>query len=500
MDQPAGEAGALPQDLKPSASSPKTPPVPLTTSTTWRLVRTPYEGDKRVSPNEPAGAQALIRDGVAAAELGPGFKRYTHVISSDARDTRDVAPTSEAGTRLARFVHLADYQLADDESVVRVPTLDDTGKTSGAYRPQEGFGCQIIDATHRTINRLHAEQPIDFALMGGDNIDNAQANELDWFLTLVRGGPIECDSGEDNNLDPSLPDEKDPFIAAGLIPPMYWVMGNHDVNVQGESPVFSALRERSQGSQSGFGVRDYRQPLGPLTDAEVPADLRRKLLYTSEILSVVTQDGSGHGLRGAELATEKAFYTFDHGPLRFVVLDTTAEIGGHAGLLRRSQIDQWIRPTLDRAEQDRKHVVLVSHHSSGSLTDDGGLGLFPQADAVTTQEWLDFLGGYRHIVLSLVAHSHRHTLKRLQTGDHEVFEVMTSSLIDYPGQFRLAELFQVGNDWLRMELTAVDYLDFDSDIVKSGRELMFLDYVSGWGSGGYPDESQINLDLWVRIR
>jgi hypothetical protein len=88
---------------------------------------------------------------------------------------------------LARFVHLADTQLSDDESPARLVT---STSQSGAFRPEEGYLCRMLNATVRTINRLHEDLPLDFVLLGGDNTDNAQTNELEWFMGVLgaRGG------------------------------------------------------------------------------------------------------------------------------------------------------------------------------------------------------------------------------------------------------------------------------------------------------------------------
>lgn len=451
-------------------------------------------GEQRRSPNAPADRDALLAEGWAESELGPGIARVTHVLGS----ARAEPPVTEAGTRVARFVHLADYQLADDEAVSRVASLDVPGPGSGAFRPQEGFGCHIVDAAHRTIAALHRESPLDFALMGGDNIDNAQRNELDWFLTLVRGGPIECDSGFDDDLVPGELDEKDPFIAYGLVPPMYWVSGNHDVSIQGEAPVVSALQDASRGGAATFGTRDYRQPGGPVvTGVQVPADSRRELMQRTELLSAVLGDGAGHGLSRQNAANGSAFYTFDQGPLRFLVMDTTAVLGGHAGVLRRADVETFVLPALQQARAAKKSVVLVSHHSTNGLTNDGGIGLLTDPDAMTTAEWLAFLEPHEHVILSLVAHSHAHRLRRLKVGQRELFEVMTSSLIDYPGQFRLIEAFAVGSSWWRFDVTAVDYDDHGSPLVARGRDLMFLDFVSGWGAGSLAPPNETNVELWI---
>ena len=63
-------------------------------------------------------------------------------------------------------MHLADTQLADDESPSRLVSFDSMGSTSGAYRPQEAWGCRMLNAAARTINKLHETKPMEFVLLG----------------------------------------------------------------------------------------------------------------------------------------------------------------------------------------------------------------------------------------------------------------------------------------------------------------------------------------------
>ena len=58
----------------------------------------------------------------------------------------------------------------------------------------------MANASVRTINALHAKDPFAFTLMGGDNADSAQTNEVEWVLSILSGAPsVECDSGDDND-------------------------------------------------------------------------------------------------------------------------------------------------------------------------------------------------------------------------------------------------------------------------------------------------------------
>lgn len=79
----------------------------------------------------------------------------------------------------------------------------------------------------QTVNALHRKQPVDFGIFLGDVINNAQHNELRWFIDILDGRTINPNS------DPksvAATDFMSPFKAAGLDPAIRWyeVIGNHD--------------------------------------------------------------------------------------------------------------------------------------------------------------------------------------------------------------------------------------------------------------------------------
>jgi hypothetical protein len=68
-----------------------------------------------------------------------------------------------------------------------------------AYRPQEFLVGAAVETTVRTLNALpHSAltgAPVHLVVSTGDNIDNAQWNELNWWLGLMNGGPVSLNSG-----------------------------------------------------------------------------------------------------------------------------------------------------------------------------------------------------------------------------------------------------------------------------------------------------------------
>ncbi len=102
---------------------------------------------------------------------------------------------------VASIVHLTDVHVIDAQSPARVEFTDRLGGIlTSAYRPQETLTTQVGTAMVHRINQVAAGpvcgREFDCAVSTGDNIDNQQQNELDWFIDILDGGSVVPDSGE----------------------------------------------------------------------------------------------------------------------------------------------------------------------------------------------------------------------------------------------------------------------------------------------------------------
>jgi 3',5'-cyclic AMP phosphodiesterase CpdA len=481
-----------------------TPLAPVTTTVTIKdltLVPSKAKQSYKAGPNPSVTVEALASyegQGFGDLAMSGGQPYVTRVIDSTTPPA--AGPNAK---RLLRFAHMADLQLADDESPTRLGLYDSADITSSALRPQDPDLCRMINAAVRTVNAFHRADPLAFTLMGGDNADSAQSNEVGWVLQILGGSPlVQCDSGD---VDDPVPgpdnDGKDPFVAEGLLMPWKWNTGNHDVLIQGNLEITDGSKLAVISDAANGGTRDYRMG-GAITTDTVVADPKRALLTRPELMAKVMGDGDGHGLGPEQAASGRATYTFDPAgtQFRFLVIDTAHETGGSEGVIKQSYVDSTLKPMLDKAKADGKWVILASHHASTSLTVNGGAFGHMEDDALLPDAWASFIGSYPNVVFSMVGHSHENRVRPITpaTG-HAWWEVMSSAIADFPHEFRLVEIYDQDNGWLMMRATPVDFSVDGDGVAMEGRRRGTIDLTSGWlpndGTGTPQDR---NVELWIK--
>jgi uncharacterized repeat protein (TIGR01451 family) len=143
---------------------------------------------------------------LSATNPGASFKTLSVEDVAENYVVRDPDRVAQAGREnrrrsLAYFSQLTDFQLADEESPARVEFLDQVGGQEGAnsaWRPWEALTPFMIDDSIRQINRFAPHSPVpqgngtgnpmDLALVTGDQADNQQRNEMIWTRALLEGG------------------------------------------------------------------------------------------------------------------------------------------------------------------------------------------------------------------------------------------------------------------------------------------------------------------------
>ena len=454
--------------------------------------------------------------------VGPGGYRRLGVGPAEPhRPHTDPAGTerTEDDEALLALAHLSDLHVCDAQSPARAEFLDrwsdpdspirDLIEDVGTYRAQEILTAQVADAMVRAVNEVDAApysgRALDFAIATGDNTDNSQANELDWYLALLEGGAVRPDSGDPDRYQgvadevefderfwhpesasadlprsrygfPVVPGLLDavraPFRADGLRVPWLAVHGNHDQLLQGTVPGAGPLARAAVGSDKPIALSGDLTPdalvklRGGLADCDasalavlrhalcrtVAADPARRIVGTAEFVAAHFGPRSrprGHGFDTGGVP----YYRHDHHAapdtvITMLVLDTVNPHGGWQGSLDPDQLD-WLRGELTDADRDRRYVVLASHHPLHTLTND------ITADArrrVLGDELAAVLSGHPSLVLWLNGHTHRTAI----TPHGTWWELTAPSLIDWPQQARIVELTR-SHETLTIATTMLDH-------------------------------------------
>jgi 3',5'-cyclic AMP phosphodiesterase CpdA len=436
-------------------------------------------GDAPAPPGQGGStASATWRDatGSGVLERSPGEPLV------DRRDL-DPAARGDGGAELARFGVVTDAHVRDEESPARATFLDRLGGSyTPTFRPQEALTTQVLAGALRGLRSQHPRQIVE----AGDLIDNAQSDELDQALAVMRGGRVDPDSGAPGYTGVQEADDPDPFyyrpdvdpplhrglLAAAQRPftspgagvPWLPVLGNHDWLVAGVTLPTPALNDAATG---GFALRDVdaREALrevGPdTTDAAaidrvisgglpgtrvaVPRDRSRRLLSREEVVTRLRDAARVPG------TGDRLQYAADLGPkVRLLVLDTEGgpvDTAWLAGQLREAG-DRW--------------VIVASHQ--------------PLPDAVLAE-----LATHPRVVATLNGHTHRASLEPYRpAGTRGFWRIVTPSLADWPQQARMISLREDADGGVVISTWLVD--PEGDELVGTSRELANLD-----AQGGRPD-------------
>ncbi|HWF81425.1 MAG TPA: TIGR03767 family metallophosphoesterase [Streptosporangiaceae bacterium] len=522
---------------------------------------------RRFVPGEPVagGYRALVAaDGeshVVRDELGDGLVLGWR---RSARPLLVIAHLSDT--------HLMDHQSpARAELLDRYSDPDSPHRAAvgiiGCYRAQELFTYQVAESMVRAVRAVErapvTAAPIDFAIVTGDATDNCQRNELRAYIDLLDGRQVLPDSG---NLDryegvtsphvederywhpeggvddlprtrygfPSIPGllaaARRPFRAVGIGLPWYAVHGNHDNMMQGTVPATGWLRNFGAGRVKFVTPPDdvdAGQALAGFESANAEAlyelSRGRRLTVTADPARIpVTRDihvkehfsttgtpvGHGYSQRNADEGT--AYYAFDWGQVRCVVMDTVNHHGGWQGSLDETQFG-WLAAELDGCAE--RPVMLFSHHPLETLINDQRP---PGADRrILADELRHLLLSHPCVVAWVNGHTHVHAVTAVRADGMPggFWQVTTASHIDWPQQARIIELAQTSNG-LALCCTVLDSAAppaftgsaTPEDLAALGRELAANDWQvrelitadGGAGAGTAADRNVILPIDWPR--
>ena len=418
---------------------------------------------------------------------------YTGEASSASGVNNSSSAGGSALKRVVSIVHLSDTHVCDAQSPARLAFTDYLGDPHyagpaavdgpvGNYRPNEMLTTQVMEATIRTVNKsirsvVDGAKP-DLVVITGDLVDNAQTNELTWAKSLVEGGRLSPNSGHPDEYEgpgsvllpdhfwnpqgltkssdelqalygfPMVPDllqaSMDSFEAQGLHFETLVVHGNHDLMVQGTVPSSEEFKRLAVGEEApiafrtGVDIGAFQEgfsPFGPtynpaLEDLDlvpVQADASRSLVETNHWQELFARPA-------------KYFAQMAGGAL-MVSLDTVNHHGGWDGSIDEVQF-AWLETLL--LENATVPVILLSHHSFYKF--DNLYAPAGEARRVGSEEFLAAVDRHSNVVMWLAGHDHQNRLHRI--GSRNLVHVETASLIDWPQEGRLIELFEDGTDWV----------------------------------------------------
>ena len=362
-----------------------------------------------------------------------------------------------------------------------------------------------VDAARRNPLPAGSTRPYDLCLCLGDNIDNAQRNELDAFLDILAGGRTQLSArgGVHEPLvlagattprpgdttaawpywcpEPDVADTWKPLgypevpgfverastevVSQGLGFAWGCLPGNHDVMRQGMSLIEPDIERIAIGSHKALFRPEGFDPANPMglfvdapadfsraADREVPALASRRAVGRQEWIEAhVQRGGAGYTAHHVQQGMTDAVIDTEH--VRIIMLDTNHPAGDYQGSLGAAQLE-WLEAQLSEVDRQPGRVaVLASHHGSVSLVNTRGDDpLRLHADALTA-----LAHSHACVVAWLVGHRHQHEVLPHPGPNGGFWEISTGSIIDWPSQARSVEFIRHAGGALEIVCTLVDH-------------------------------------------
>jgi metallophosphoesterase (TIGR03767 family) len=339
-------------------------------------------------------------------------------------------------------------------------------------------------------------RPLDLVLSTGDNIDNAQSNELQTYLAILGGGHTRlsaygsvqdadrhCGAGpwpfwcpEATEADawqargyPRVPDflhrasetlhSNGPGCAWASLP------GNHDLMRQGTALPEPGIEAIAIGPHKALRKPKGFDPVDPLNlfvdepaafsrgaDRQVQALASRAAVTRHDWLLAHLRSGAA-GINASQAQTGFADTVIDTEHVRLILLDTNHPAGDYQGSVGRAQL-AWLDARLREADAQRGRLaILATHHGSRTLTNVRT----PCDERAHTQALLAVAHQHPSLVAWLSGHRHVHEVLAHPGAAGGFWEITTASLIDWPSQARAVELLRRPDGQLELACTLVDH-------------------------------------------
>lgn len=262
--------------------------------------------------------------------------------------------------------------------------------------------------------------------------------------------------------------------------PHYAVFGNHDGSVRGTV----TMQQSFQAGAAAFGRYFF----------ESQREFVNEWFYTTSSPGPV-----GHGFNevGATRLNDlddrnDGYYAFDEagGQVRMIVINTIFDgvrselhrqgqtnfqsggvISGNEitlppatseqGFFDQTQYD-WLQAELNAQANTGKAVLVFSHHPDRSFS-------YEQYGSRSAAAFNELLGSYPNVVAHIAGHTHENVIRACKPGDCPIdlkatkfasvtnpfWRIETSSLIDFPQEGRIVELFKLASGKFALKLTMI---------------------------------------------
>ncbi len=436
----------------------------------------------------------------------------------DRADSHIGKPLGPVKKSLINLIHITDTHICDAQSPARVEYLDRyadphhpassiVGTLIGTYRAHEILTTQVLESAVQAINRIDlapvTKTAISAVLITGDLTDNAQSNELDWLTTLLLGGKLRADSGAKDKWEgvggefyspffwnphgtpkgerndfprdlygfPTIPELlhaiRQPFYSSGLKYPFLAVHGNHDALLQGTVVPNEELRESVTSDEKIFELSDeealqalskvseqgpaaYPSPIAPKV-MTVSADESRDFLSPIEWNINFYREDEDNGISSQHLGSDRKYWRKDYESVTILALDTVNPFGGWQGSIDEEQFN-WLKEQVEQIKD--KYIVITSHHPIQDIYN----GYSPSARRVLGAEIESYLITKPAVIAWICGHTHRHRIAYFGPDiTRGFYQIETSSLIDWPQQGRIIEIFLTQDDEICIASTVFNH-------------------------------------------
>jgi metallophosphoesterase (TIGR03767 family) len=405
---------------------------------------------------------------------------------------------------LINLIHISDTHICDAQSPARVEYLDRyadphhplskvLGALVGTYRAHESLSTHVLESMIQAINRMDigpiSKRKIDSVILTGDLTDNAQRNELMWFSALLQGEKVRPDSGSRSEWEGAggkfyspfywnphgtpkgeredYPRElygfptilelmhavRAPFYASGIKHPWLAVHGNHDALLQGTVAPNLPLTLSVQSDEKITAIDDEValqalhnvSEVGPasypsVTNPEkvtVTADKSREFVDSETWSKHFYHEEEGKGMKSDNVGINQKYWRRDFDKVTILALDTVNPHGGWQGSIDEYQFE-WLKHQLKQLRD--RYVLISSHHPLQDLYNDYSPPGHKRR--VTGSQIEKLLICERSVIAWLCGHTHRHRMAYFgPDSDHGFWQIETASLIDWPQQGRVIEIF-----------------------------------------------------------